>query len=195
MKNQENDKKKVNERPEEAVESDARSEAEPEEESIETLNPEQISQELENVRTERDDYLNHLQRLKAEFDNYRKRVEREKQEIRTRGTANLVADLLEVLDNFERATESAQESGEMDTPFGEGVQMTFKMLFETLKKKGLEPIESLGQPFDPEYHEAMSTEEHTDLAPNTVVNVWQKGYLLGEKVLRPAKVVVSVKGE
>ena len=147
---------------------------------------------LEDVLAERDEYISHLQRLKAEFDNYRKRVTREKEQLIKRGNRTLILELLDVLDNFERALEAAHEAGEQASGFTQGLDMTARMLLTTLHNRGLKPIPALGERFDPEIHEAMSMEAREDVEPGTVVHEWQRGYWLGEQVLRPSKVVVSM---
>lgn len=141
---------------------------------------------------ERDEFLEHLQRMKAEFDNYRKRVQREREELIKTASSDLIADLLEILDNLHRALQSAEETGERNSSLGQGVEMTAQMLFGILGARGLKPIPGLGEPFDPTVHEAVSTEMRPEVEPGMIVQEWQKGYWLGDKVIRPAKVVVSV---
>jgi len=140
---------------------------------------------------ERDEYLDSLQRLKAEFDNYRKRVLRERQELVKNSNRELIREMLDIIDNLERAFDSARETGDHEGPLGQGLEMTMKMLFGLLEKQGLTPIPSLGEKFDPEVHEAVNVEERDDIEPDTVIQEWQKGYLLGDQVLRAAKVVVA----
>jgi len=131
-------------------------------------------------------------RQAAELENYKKRTEREKAEFFKRANEGLVKDLLPVLDNLERALESASESPEADT-LAKGVEMVHAELLKTLERHGLEPIEALGQPFDPELHEAMMQQENPELEDNTVMAEAQKGYLFQGRLLRPAMVVVSKK--
>jgi molecular chaperone GrpE len=128
-------------------------------------------------------------RLSADFANYKRRVEKEKLDIYRNATERLVKDLLPVIDNMERAlshsTDSPQEA------FASGVEMVFKSLLEVLAKEGLKPIDALNQPFDHNLHHAVMTEDHHDFESDHVIGVLQKGYLLNEKVIRPAMVKVS----
>ena len=131
-------------------------------------------------------------RQAAELENYKKRTEREKSEFFKRANEGLVKDLLPVLDNLERALESAAESPQADN-LVQGVEMIHSELLKTLERHGLEPMEALGQPFDPELHEAMMQQENPELDDNTVTAQAQKGYLFQGRLLRPAMVVVSKK--
>jgi molecular chaperone GrpE len=128
-------------------------------------------------------------RLSADFANYKRRVEKEKLDIYRNATERLVKDLLPVIDNMERAlshsTDSPQEA------FASGVEMVFKSLLEVLAKEGLKPIDALNQPFDHNLHHAVMTEDHQEFESDHVIGVLQKGYLLNEKVIRPAMVKVS----
>ncbi|MCB2226587.1 MAG: nucleotide exchange factor GrpE [Desulfarculaceae bacterium] len=131
-------------------------------------------------------------RQAAELDNYKKRTEREKADFFKRANEGLVKDLLPVLDNLERALESAATGGGEAT-LAQGVEMIHGELLKTLERHGLEPMEAMGQPFDPELHEAMMQQENPELDENTVIAVAQKGYLFQGRLLRPAMVVVSKK--
>lgn len=122
-----------------------------------------------------------LQRLQADFDNYRKRTEKENAAFKEYATKQLIADLLPVLDNFELALKTVQD---------EGVRMIYAQLFGILEKQGLQKIESLGKKFDPKLHEALLQQE-ADGEPNTILEELQKGYIVGNVVLRPARVVIS----
>ncbi len=129
-------------------------------------------------------------RLAADFDNYRKRQENEREELLKFGTENALKKLIEVLDNFERG-KKALESVEDCQKVKESFDLVHKQTIEALKKLGLEEIETEGKEFDPNFHEAVmqtSTSEHPE---NTIVNELQKGYKLGDKVLRPALVNVA----
>jgi molecular chaperone GrpE len=132
---------------------------------------------------ERERYL----RLYADFENLKKRVERERVEHRLRATEALLARLLPVLDNFERAlTARAGEEG-----LRSGVQMIYRQLFDELRREGLRPVEALGQIFDPAVHEAVATTADSGLPPHTVVGELQRGYFLGDRLLRPSLVRVQ----
>jgi molecular chaperone GrpE len=128
-------------------------------------------------------------RERADLENYRKRVNREKEELLNYGTKSLIEEILPVVDNLERALTHASENGL--SGLVEGVQMTHGMLITALKKFGVTPLEAAGAVFDPSFHQAMTqipTDEHP---PNTVVEEYQKGYLLKERLLRPAMVSVA----
>lgn len=143
------------------------------------------------VSEERDRYLDALQRLKAEFDNYRKRVDRDREAAQVAGVQNLVSDLLPVIDNLERALGASE--GAHAAQILEGVDMVRGQLVGLLSKRGIEAIEAEGQPFDPEVHEAVTqapSEEHED---GSVMHVIEKGYRMGEVIIRPTKVVVAVR--
>lgn len=132
-----------------------------------------------------------LVRLQADFENFKKRVERESEANRGQATARLVKGLLPVLDNFERAVAAAPRSGE-ESSFHSGFVLIFKQLLEALRMEGLTAVDSLGQPFDPNLHEAVATDPDSELPSNTIVEEMQRGYLLHHRLLRPALVKVSM---
>jgi molecular chaperone GrpE len=140
--------------------------------------------ELEAVSRERDQYLDSLRRLKAEFDNSRKRQERERTRILESASEKLVQELLPVLDNLDRALESEGD-------IREGVQATRGQLAEVLANEGLLPVASDGQPFDPNVHEAVMGQPSDEHEEGTVLQTFQRGYLLNGRAIRPAKVVVA----
>ncbi|HPD90808.1 MAG: nucleotide exchange factor GrpE [Clostridia bacterium] len=127
-------------------------------------------------------------RLAADFANYKKRSEKERSDIHAFANEKLVAKLLEVLDNFDRAL--AQEETEKN-PVWEGMALIYKQLLGILEGSGLEEIQALGQPFDPEFHEALMMDSSTDQESGTVTEVFQKGYMLHKKVIRPTRVKVA----
>jgi molecular chaperone GrpE len=143
--------------------------------------------ELEQTTRERDEYLDALQRLKAEFENYRKRVSRDQAEFVTRATERLMKQLLPVLDDLERALEAAAEHEE--ARLEEGVRLVHRSLAGALAKEGLVEVETDGA-FDPHTQEALLAQP-SDAPEGTVIQVLQKGYTLGDRVLRPARVVIS----
>ena len=143
--------------------------------------------ELEAARSERDEYLDALRRLKAEFENSRKRQERERSRLLETASERLVVELLPVLDNLDRALEAEGD-------IREGVRATRDQLADALGNEGLLPIASDGQPFDPNVHEAvmgLPSDEHEE---GTVLQTFQRGYVLNGKPIRPAKVVVAGQG-
>ena len=130
-------------------------------------------------------------RMAAELDNYKKRAARDLDDIKKYATENLIRQLLTVVDNLERAIASAASENESDQRLVDGVALTLAEIMKILEKHYVSPIQALGEPFDPAFHQAMCQEEHTDQPPNTVVQEFQKGYLIHERLLRPAMVVVS----
>jgi len=132
-----------------------------------------------------------LVRLQADFENYKKRVEREREADQRQASARLVDRLLPVLDNFERAIQISQ--GDADpSSFQNGVQLIFRQLIEELRKEGLEAVDTVGEPFDPAVHEAVATAANEDLPHHTIIEEMQRGYTLHGRLLRPALVRVSV---
>jgi len=130
-------------------------------------------------------------RLQADFENYKKRVEKERAADQRHASSRVVQNLLPVLDNFERAIGSASEE-DAGSSFHRGVQLIFRQILDELRREGLEAIDTVGQPFDPNLHEAVATEEHADLPHQTIMEELQRGYTLNERLLRPALVKVSI---
>jgi molecular chaperone GrpE len=143
-----------------------------------------LREELETVRRERDEYLEALRRLKAEFENARKRQQRERSRILETASERLVMGLLPVLDNLDRALEAEGD-------IREGVRATRDQLADVLGKEGLLPVASDGQPFDPNVHEAVMGQPSEEHEEGTILETFQRGYLLNGKPIRPAKVVVA----
>jgi molecular chaperone GrpE len=146
--------------------------------------------DLAKARAEAAEYLNHLQRLKAEFDNYRKRVLREQTRAVEMAAEGLVARLLEVLDEFELALVAAGREGASDR-LAKGVELVYAKLLDTLKAEGLERIEARGKPFDPELHEALLQSDGGQEGEAYVEDVLRTGYTLKGRILRPAGVKVG----
>ncbi len=172
----------------------------------ENTNTEEVSSEesqTEEVKTEENkdnklqeeyDKLNQQYiRLAADFDNYRKRQEQERENLIRYGTENAVKGLLEVLDNFERG-QKALEKVEDCEKVKESFNLVHKQVCETLNKLGLTEIKAVGEEFDPNYHEAVMQTPTNEHPENTIITELQKGYLLGEKVLRPTLVNVATAG-
>ena len=142
---------------------------------------------LAEAEKQRDEYLDALQRLKAEFDNYRKRVARDQQELVARAAERLVRELLPVVDDLERALEAA--AAHEEATLEEGVRLVHRALADALAKEGLAEIPTDGA-FDPHTQEALLSQP-SEADEGTVIQVLQKGYSLGDRVLRPARVIVS----
>ncbi|MDL2269354.1 nucleotide exchange factor GrpE [Desulfosarcina sp. OttesenSCG-928-A07] len=146
---------------------------------------------LEAARAEARDFHDRMLRMAAELDNYKKRVAREQDDLRKFSTEKLLGQLLTVVDNLERAISSAEADSQCNKGLIEGVTLTLAETLKILAQNHVTPVESLGKPFDPVFHQAMSQEARDDMPPNTVVQEYQKGYLIHDRLLRPAMVVVS----
>jgi molecular chaperone GrpE len=146
--------------------------------------------ELSEARRERDEYLELAQRTRADFDNYRKRVAKETSDALARGKAELARDLLPVIDNLERALQAGEE-GSAHVALARGVAMVHDELRGRLESAGVEAFDPVGEPFNPELHEALSTRPEEGTDSGVVVETLEKGYRLNGQVLRPARVVVS----
>jgi molecular chaperone GrpE len=151
------------------------------------------SREVEELRkqaAEAQEYLDLARRTQAEFQNYQKRMQREREQERDFARSAYVLELVPVLDNLERALKAARDAGETGS-LVQGVSMVQAQFLEMLKRLGVTPIAALGEPFDPSVHEALVQQPSKDHPPNTVMHVEQAGYKMNERVIRPAKVVVS----
>lgn len=150
--------------------------------------------EVEKLTRERDEYLNSLQRLQAEFTNYRKRMVKDKEDFRKYALETFAQEVLLILDNFERALLAAEANHNFDS-LSEGIKLIEKQFVEWLGGKDIKAIDAMGKEFDPNFHQAMSHQETNDQPENTVVAQMQKGYTINDKVLRPALVVVAKPAE
>jgi molecular chaperone GrpE len=153
------------------------------------LTKDEIS-ELKKKAEERDTYFDQLLRTKAEFMNYQKRVAKEHESTAQFAVQNLILDFLLELDNFDRALKLADNSNDFDK-FVEGIKLIEEQLFKVLGKYGVESIETAGKAFDPSLHEAVMEEENNEIPHHTIVDEFQRGFLLKERVIRPSKVKVS----
>lgn len=142
---------------------------------------------LSDAQKERDEYLELARRTKADFENFRKRVATDLQAAETRGKVSVAREVIDAVDNLERALEAAGEGEGL----AEGVTMVLGGLRETLARNGVEVVDPKGEKFDPTRHEALSTQPVEGAESGTVVEVLQKGYVLGDQLVRPARVVVS----
>jgi molecular chaperone GrpE len=157
--------------------------------ATEALSPEALQEQLVEQRRQTEAYLDHLQRLQAEFSNYRRRVSQEKLQAVSRGKEDVLRALLPVLANFRLALQHAEEDA---NAVRQGVQMIWQQFEGFLRDQGVERIATVGQPFDPTQHEALSTVPATAETPaNTVVAEVNAGYLLDGRLLRAAQVVVA----
>lgn len=153
--------------------------------------------DVQALRAERDDYYDRLLRTTADFDNYRKRIERERREVSEAASADLIRDLLPVVDDLERALNAsaavAEKEGEADNTatLRRGVELIHRQLLEALRKRGAEPFETMGQLFDPAWHEAISYEAGSNRPEGEILGEVRRGYRLGQRLLRPAQVRVA----
>ncbi|MFH0739195.1 MAG: nucleotide exchange factor GrpE [Candidatus Omnitrophota bacterium] len=140
------------------------------------------------------EYWERILRLQADFDNTRKRLEKEKQDFAKFANEGIIIELLNVLDDLERTVELAEAQNQDLPVFLKGVEMILAHLYELLKEHGVKPIEAQGKIFDPHLHEALMQAENKDLPEHTVIEELQKGYFLNDHVIRTSKVKVSKKG-
>lgn len=144
----------------------------------------------EETQKQRDEYYDLLLRKTAEFDNYRKRIERDRQSMAEAAAADLVADLLPIVDNLERALTADTRTGAADS-YRQGVELIYRQLLDILNKRGVRTIDAVGAQFDPHYHEAVVYEPVEGARDGHVVEEFRRGYLLGDRLLRPAVVKVA----
>jgi molecular chaperone GrpE len=144
---------------------------------------------LDELRREKDALQDRLLRTAAEFDNYRKRVDRERRDLADHLKSDILAELLPILDNFERALLAS--SGSEAEPLRKGVELIYKQMVDFLRKRGVTPIEALGADFDPNFHQAVIHEASPAHREGEVIEELQRGYMVGEKLLRPSMVKVA----
>jgi molecular chaperone GrpE len=159
-------------------------EQEPEAAAVDEVDVAALSARAEKA----DEYLDLAQRTRAEFENYRKRAVREAAAAQERGAAKLALELLPAIDNLDRALEHASNG---DASFVSGIKHVRSDVLAALKRSGIEPFSPDGEAFDPQMHEAIAQRPFEGAEPGTVVEVYQRGYRLGESILRPARVVVA----
>ncbi len=147
----------------------------------------------ESLRQERDELYNRLLRTAAEFDNYRKRTERERREQAEFAASTLILDLLPLIDDLERALAAPVEAepGSPLATFRSGIELIHRQFLDVLRRRGVEPLEVAGKDFDPEWHEAISTEPAPGRRDGEITAEIRRGYRMGEKLLRPAMVKVA----
>lgn len=178
---------KENEGEERATEGEQTETIEPAEAEASTLSAEDIAKLVQ----EKDEYYDRLLRTQADFDNYRKRVQREQANLLRYGAENALHEILPVVDNLDRAVDSARKHGESNSQLREGVELILTQFLDALGKLGVRPIETVGHPFDPNKHDALIRVHAPDVSEGEVVDEIRKGYYLHDKVLRPAQVTVG----
>ena len=152
---------------------------------------EEVVSKLEEAERKADDYYDRLLRISAEFDNYKKRTAREMRDTIKYANEKVIKELLIIVDNLERAIDAVPMEETENNPLMEGVQLTLNELLKLLERHAVKPIQALGEPFDPTFHQAMMQEHVDDMPANTVIRELQKGYLIHDRLLRPALVGVS----
>ena len=166
-------------------------EATPESDAITAVTTEELTR-LRKLAGERDQYLDLVLRTRAEFENYQKRSQRDRELERKYSFGPVALDLLPILDNLDRAVQAGKQAGETG-PLVQGVAMVMTQFLELLKRNGITRIDAEGKPFDPNLHQAVVQKPTSEVPPNTVVQVIEAGFLNQDRVLRPAKVIVSTK--
>lgn len=152
----------------------------------------ELKKELKEKDMQLNDYLTKLQYLQAEFENYKKMVTKEKENTIKFSNEELITELIDVYENLERAIQTGKNTDDKDALL-EGVDMTFTQLKTLLQKHGLKEIKAVGQKFDPYKHEVLIKEEKKDVEEDTILEEFQKGYMLKDKVIRYSKVKVSTR--
>jgi len=155
----------------------------------------ELAQLLTDARSKADEHWDQLMRTRAELENLRKRSQRDLENAHKFALERFSQDLLQVWDSLELGHQAAQDEQVDVQKLREGTELTLKLLSDVMNKNGVEQIDPEDQPFNPEYHQAVAVQERDDVAPNTVVAVVQRGYLLKGRLLRPAMVMVSKAGE
>lgn len=160
---------------------------------VEGENPlEELESRLEAKEEEAKETYDRLLRVSADFENYKKRSAREMEEFRKYANQSLLKEMLSVVDNLELAINSSNDKKKADKHLIEGLNLTLNEILRVFEKFNVKPIEAQGKVFDPAFHEAVMREETDDFPENTVVSEFQKGYLIHDRLLRPAMVVVAV---
>jgi molecular chaperone GrpE len=147
--------------------------------------------DVEEIQRQRDEYYDLLLRKTAEFENYRKRVDRDRQSASEAAAADLLGDLLPLVDDMERALKAADAGSDGADAYRRGVELIHRQLVELLRKRGVQPIEALGADFDPHYHQAVAHEAVEDRRDGEVIEEFRRGYMLGDRLLRPSMVKVA----
>jgi molecular chaperone GrpE len=171
----------VEEAPEELIETE-----------VEDLSDEEVSltSELEEWQSKANEYLDGWQRSRAEFANYKKRVERDQSLVAQKATANVIKHFLEVMDDLELALKNRPQEGE-GASWADGVELVYRKFSSVLETERVTPMEAEGQYFDPTLHEAITNEDNPDYESGQIIEVLKRGYFIGDRVLRPATVRVA----
>jgi molecular chaperone GrpE len=177
--------------PEEQAEAnDEKVEQEKKEIPLEEMKKAELIEKIKEIQESADKNYDLFMRSVAEFENSKKRFQKEKSDLIKFSNESLIKQLLLVIDNLEKAISASQNENSVEA-VREGIELTLKGLVDTLERSGLAQVEAEGKPFDPNFHEAISEMEDNKVEPGTVIQVLQKGYTLNERLIRPAMVVVS----
>jgi molecular chaperone GrpE len=152
--------------------------------------PNETAVDPRELQRQRDDYYDRLLRKTAEFDNYRRRVERERAQVGEAAASDLIKELLPLVDNLERALK-ADTGPDATDAYRRGVELIHQQLLDALRKRGVRPVEALGMDFDPHYHQAVAHEMSEGHREGEVIEEFSRGYMLGDRLLRPAMVKVA----
>jgi len=151
---------------------------------------EEITRELEETRAKADEYLDGWQRARADFANYKKRIEREQADLYQTISGSVVKQYLDIVDDLDLALKNRPQSGE-GAEWANGIELVFRKLLTILENQGITPMKVQGEMFDPTLHEAISSEENEEFECDEIIEVVKRGYMMGERVLRPALVRVA----
>lgn len=151
----------------------------------------ELQQALESAMAQIEAFKDQALRAEAEMQNVRRRAERDVANAHKFGLERFLTNLLPVVDALEKSIEAAEQAAQLDDPITEGVRLCLKLLTDQLDKENVAAVDPVGEPFDPQYHQALSMIDSPDMEPNSVVLVVQKGYTLNERLVRPALVMVS----
>lgn len=175
---------------EEPKETDDQESEEPSEDEEKPDEIELLRQELEGARAKADEYLDGWQRARAEFANYKKRIERDNAQTYKLAAASIIKRYLDIVDDLERALNDRPKEGE-GAKWADGIELIYRKLLSTIENEGVTPMETQGQFFDPNLHEAISSEDSEEHESGQIIDVLQRGYMLDDRVLRPALVRVA----
>lgn len=174
----------------EMAQAEERVEAATPDEAEMVIDTQALMKELDETRARANEYLDGWQRARAEFANYKKRVERDQAQLYQTTAGNIIKRYLDISDDLERALKNRPHAGD-GSAWAEGIELIYRKFLAILENEGVKPMQLEGQFFDPNYHEAISEEESPNHKSGQIIEVLQAGYLLGERVLRPAKVRIA----
>jgi molecular chaperone GrpE len=160
------------------------------EQPVSRVEMDKLKDELSEMRTKADEYLDGWQRSRAEFANYKKRVERDQSQVYQMAVGSILKRYLDVIDDLERALKNKPQDGD-GAVWAEGIELVYRKMLSLLESEGLQQMDANGQIFDPNFHEAISQEPSRDHESGQIIEVIKQGYMIGERVIRPALVRVA----